>query len=387
MFLSGIFFTITGFGALFRPVEFFFSPKEQRSSDQQLPDSRLPPSCMTSMEKLHRFIDAMDQQCASREAKQSTSLSNTQTDGFDGELFDSYSEGDLKELEDEFHENPTHRERVPLTRFRLILKSHSVNEGSPTIHRFLSLSPEKQEKQLLQVYYQPLSQKDIFYPGNVPLKPSNQSQASCPDLIQDYVYEESIASISEEESNTIHPHQHRRRLLFYRKGLSFVHTFRRMLGLQLFRDYRYAIFFLSQFLFYLFYDLIYIFPVDYGERIIGYTKQQTTMLVTILGVGQFIGQIFFGLVANYSSVNELILYDLGTILCGIASVLIPFVARSYLSLLLTILLFGLSISANYALTSIILANMCGLELLTSAYGLILLGQGLSSLAGPVVGGR
>jgi hypothetical protein len=31
--------------------------------------------------------------------------------------------------------------------------------------------------------------------------------------------------------------------------------------------------------------------------------------------------------------------------------------------------------------------MCGLELLTSAYGLILLGQGLSSLSGPVIGGK
>ncbi|CAF5191030.1 unnamed protein product, partial [Rotaria magnacalcarata] len=30
--------------------------------------------------------------------------------------------------------------------------------------------------------------------------------------------------------------------------------------------------------------------------------------------------------------------------------------------------------------------MCGLELLTSAYGLILLGQGVSSLSGPIVGG-
>jgi MFS family permease len=57
------------------------------------------------------------------------------------------------------------------------------------------------------------------------------------------------------------------------------------------------------------------------------------------------------------------------------------------ALMMVILLFGLSISANYALTSIILANMCGLKLLTSAYGLILLGQGLSSLFGPVLGGK
>ncbi len=120
---------------------------------------------------------------------------------------------------------------------------------------------------------------------------------------------------------------------------------------------------------------------------IGYSKSQMTMLVTILGLGQFVGQLLFGLLANYSFIDELILYNIGAVLCSIASCLIPFVAYSYPALILTILLFGLSISANYALTSIILANMCGLELLTSAYGLILLGQGLSSLFGPVMGGK
>ncbi len=125
---------------------------------------------------------------------------------------------------------------------------------------------------------------------------------------------------------------------------------------------------------------------DYGETVIGYSKSQMTMLVTILGLGQFVGQLFFGFLANYSLIDELILYNIGAILCSIASCLIPFVVYSYPALILIILLFGLAISANYALTSIILANMCGLELLTSAYGLILLGQGLSSLFGPVMGG-
>ena len=126
--------------------------------------------------------------------------------------------------------------------------------------------------------------------------------------------------------------------------------------------------------------------MDYGETVIGYSKKQMTNLVTVLGFGQFFGQILFGLVANYSIVDEMILYDIGAILCGISSFFIPFVVHSYTFLVLVMLLFGLSISANYALTSVILANMCGLDLLTSAYGLILLGQGLSSLFGPVVGG-
>lgn len=141
-----------------------------------------------------------------------------------------------------------------------------------TAVRFRSLAPAKQEQHLLQVYYQPINQKDIFYPGNVPTKSSAKKQTvsatSCPDLVQSYFYEESATSISssssesedeDDDDSSIHHHRHRH-LLFYRKSLSFFHTLRRMLGLQLFRDYRYVLIFISQFLFYLFYDLIYYFP-------------------------------------------------------------------------------------------------------------------------------
>ncbi len=344
------------------------------------------------MEKLHRFIHEMDKQCASRQTNQSVSISTSNHGTNDFDLFDSYSADDINELEDEFNENIT--EKIPTSKFHHLLRNHSTTNDKPIeernlsgrrFSRFLSLPPEKQEKQLLEVYYQPISQKDIFYPGNVPLKSSGLSRTSCPNLIQSYVYEESATSISDDESDSVHSHH--RRLLFYHKGLSFLHTLRRMLGLQLFRDYRYVIFFISQFLFYLFYDLIYLFPVDYGETIIGYTKKQMTMLVTVLGLGQFFGQILFGFLANYSCISDLTLYNIGAVLCGVASLLIPFIAHSYIALIMTILLFGLAISANYALTSVILANMCGLELLTSAYGLILLGQGLSSLSGPVIGGK
>lgn len=121
------------------------------------------------------------------------------------------------------------------------------------------------EKQLLEVYNQPLSQKDIFYPGNVPLKSSSVPRKSCPNLLQSYVYEDSVTSISDDDDDDddtgdfTNKHHHKQ-VLFYHRGLSFLHTLRRMLGLHLFRDYRYVIFFISQFLFYLFYDLIYLFP-------------------------------------------------------------------------------------------------------------------------------
>ncbi|UJR20999.1 hypothetical protein I4U23_024099 [Adineta vaga] len=390
LLLSGVLFTIVGFGALFRPVEFSFQRTNNKHYEKTMIDHRLPPNSMTSIEKLQHFVKEMDQQCATRQAQQSVSISTSNHETPDIDLFDSYSADDIRELEDEFDEN--FQVKIPLSKFRHFQRSQTTSDkplekkSSSTnyLSRFYSLPHEQQDKQLLEVYYQPISQKDIFYPGDVPVKSSSLTQASCPNLIQSYFYEESETIVSDDDSDSNHSQHHHH--VFYRKGLTFWNTLRRMLGLQLFRDYRYMIFFISQFLFYLFYDLIYLFPVDYGETVIGYDKKQMTMLVTILGLGQFFGQIFYGLLANYSGINEMIFYNIGAVLCGVASILIPFVAKSYIALIMIILLFGLSVSANYALTSIILANMCGIELLTSAYGLILLGQGLSSLAGPVIGG-
>ncbi len=78
-------------------------------------DTRLPPSCMTSMEKLQRFINEMDKQCALRQSNQpvSISLSNTErlsttiddNDSIsianESDLFDSYSADDITEIQDE----------------------------------------------------------------------------------------------------------------------------------------------------------------------------------------------------------------------------------------------------------------------------------------------
>ncbi|CAF3711346.1 unnamed protein product [Rotaria sordida] len=391
LFLSGVFFTIVGFGALFRPVEFSFRRKS-KNYHRKSNDSHLPSILMASTEKLQLFINEMDKQCISNKSNQTVdiSISNHETKKLG--LFDSYSADDIKKLEDDFNDSihvTTCREKIPITKVHFSLKSQTKNDKTiEEIDSVRCFSPHflsrTSEEQLLEVYYQPISQKDIFYPGNVPLKRSNLSRKSCPNLLQSYVYEESFTSIIDDNSNSVRGRH--RRLVFYHKGLSFFRTLRRMLGLELFHDYRYVIFFISQFLFYLFYDLIYLFPVDYGETFVGYSKKQMTMLVTVLGFGQFFGQLLFGFLATYARINELILYDIGAVLCGLASLLIPYVVYSYIALIMAILLFGLSISANYALTSIILANMCGLESLTSAYGLILLGQGISSLSGPVIGG-
>jgi hypothetical protein len=274
LFLAGILFTIVGFGTLFRPVEFAFHRKT-KNSHFTMNDTRLPPSCMASVEKLQRFVQAMDKQRAARFHLESTSTARSIHETNENDLFDSYSADDVRELDDEISESldmtviEEKMRRFPMP----ILSKFSTNPNgkisdtkfttqisspNPPLTRVPLLTREQQQKQLLQVYHQPISQKDIFYRGNVPIKTSAVSRTSCPDLLHAYVYEESAAGISDDES--VSTQDHSRRYLFYRRGLSFLHTLRRMLGLQLFRDYRYVIFFISQFLFYLFYELIYLFP-------------------------------------------------------------------------------------------------------------------------------
>lgn len=114
LFLSGILFTIVLFGSLFRPAEFTFHRKD-KNYHHTMNDMRLPPSCMTSMEKLQRFIHEMDKQRASRHAshqagntlshndRNSTTVddNDTMSIGNESDLFDSYSADDITEIQDE----------------------------------------------------------------------------------------------------------------------------------------------------------------------------------------------------------------------------------------------------------------------------------------------
>lgn len=64
---------------------------------------------------------------------------------------------------------------------------------------------------------------------------------------------------------------------------------------------------------------------------------------------------------------------------------IPWV-YSYLGTALLASLYGFTISANYALVSVILVNIISLDAFTSGYGLLLLIQGFGSLIGPPIAG-
>lgn len=73
------------------------------------------------------------------------------------------------------------------------------------------------------------------------------------------------------------------------------------------------------------------------------------------------------------------------ILCGMFVAVIPMLT-AYEHICIVSGGFGLLISANYSLTSILLVESISLEKFTNAYGLLLLVQGVANLVGPPLAG-
>jgi len=60
---------------------------------------------------------------------------------------------------------------------------------------------------------------------------------------------------------------------------------------------------------------------------------------------------------------------------------------TYTTLVIYAAVFGATIGAYVGLTSVVLVDLLGLDKLTNAFGLVLMFQGIASLAGPPIAGR
>uniref|UniRef100_A0A1I8GZD2 MFS domain-containing protein n=2 Tax=Macrostomum lignano TaxID=282301 RepID=A0A1I8GZD2_9PLAT len=136
----------------------------------------------------------------------------------------------------------------------------------------------------------------------------------------------------------------------------------------------------SNFLLYFWYNITYYFLPDHATEL-GFSSQQSELVIAIVGVSNAVGQIAIGVIADHPRVNATLLYSLCIGLAGLSNSLIPLCA-SLSALIVYGLSFGFLISANFALGSILLIDRFGLERFTSAYGVMLFVQGLASLFGP-----
>ena len=81
------------------------------------------------------------------------------------------------------------------------------------------------------------------------------------------------------------------------------------------------------------------------------------------------GRILAGWLSDLSCVDSLCVVNLALVLSSISVFSMPFLSQ-YVTFTIISALFGLFIAAYIALTSIVLVDICGIEKLTSSFGLL-----------------
>ncbi|XP_058452144.1 uncharacterized protein LOC131430898 isoform X2 [Malaya genurostris] len=191
--------------------------------------------------------------------------------------------------------------------------------------------------------------------------------SSCPDI-----YRNSMTTIAKEKT------------AWYQGIDEFKTLLVSILDLSYFRDVHFLLFAISNFLLYTWYDVPYVYLTDNATEM-GFTPSQSSMLISIIGIVNMVGEVALGWMGDRKSVNATLTYAICMGLCGLVTALVPLFS-DYISLSCLAGAFGLFIAANYSLTSIILVELITLERFTNAYGLLLLVQGVANLVGPPLAG-
>jgi len=113
--------------------------------------------------------------------------------------------------------------------------------------------------------------------------------------------------------------------------------------------------------------------------------EDAAFLVSIIGVSNTLGRVLSGWVSDFEWVNSLVVTNIAIILSAVCVFVLP-LCSSYAGFVTVALLFGFFVAAYISLTSIVLVDLLGLDNLTSAFGLLTLFRGSSSMIGPPING-
>ncbi|XP_046580867.1 LOW QUALITY PROTEIN: monocarboxylate transporter 12-like [Haliotis rubra] len=113
--------------------------------------------------------------------------------------------------------------------------------------------------------------------------------------------------------------------------------------------------------------------------------KDAAFLISIIGITNTVGRVVVGFVSDQSWADCLLINNIALIIAGVATILVPFYG-SYGLLSAYVAIFGLGIAVFVSLRSIIMVELMGLEKLTSAFGLVIMFQGMSSYIGAPIAG-
>ena len=142
---------------------------------------------------------------------------------------------------------------------------------------------------------------------------------------------------------------------------------------------------ISNFLLYAAYDIPYYYVPEYAVDFLGIEERKASFLISVIGIVSTLGQVAYGWFGDLPGLNVTYFYAVSLSVCGMFTIFIP-TFSSYALLVAYCSAFGFFISANYALSTIILVDIVTLDRLTNAYGLLMFSQGLANTLGPPLAG-
>ncbi|XP_031628940.1 monocarboxylate transporter 14-like isoform X2 [Contarinia nasturtii] len=111
-------------------------------------------------------------------------------------------------------------------------------------------------------------------------------------------------------------------------------------------------------------------------------KELGPSILMITGISNTLGRLFWGYVSNKTS-NRIWIYSTSLVICGIATALFT-ISIDFVSLSICSAVFAFTASACCVLSSVILADLLGLDQLNNAFGLILFTDVLGTFIGPPI---
>jgi len=117
----------------------------------------------------------------------------------------------------------------------------------------------------------------------------------------------------------------------------------------------------------------------------GISNDQAAFLLSIIGISNTLGRLLSGWISDFYWVDSLFVVNCSLALSAVCVLILPSIT-SYSGFVTIAVLFGLFIAAYIALTSIVLVDICGIEHLTSAFGLLTVFRGAASIVGPPLAG-
>lgn len=119
---------------------------------------------------------------------------------------------------------------------------------------------------------------------------------------------------------------------------------------------------------------------------IGMSKREAAMLVSVIGILDVVGRVFFGWFSDLNLISKRYIFCWSMAIAGVALVVVPFV-DSFVGLAILCGIIGVFAGSFVALIAPILAETLGTYRLPSAFGLAMFFQGLAFLFAPPLVGK